>query len=73
MEDCKTILFTIMREKGVKTENLQVCNDCGHGTYDYTFANLSINKEPTLVICPFSKYKKNLKEKGCEKWIPKKD
>ena len=34
------------------------CGECAHGTYDMQFKNLSITGQPTLVICPFNKYKK---------------
>lgn len=42
------------------------CEDCAHATPDMKFENLSLEGNPTLLICPFDKWKKLFKEPACE-------
>lgn len=42
------------------------CEDCAHATPDMKFENLSLKGEPTLLICPFDKWKKLFKEPACK-------
>ena len=42
------------------------CEDCAHATFDTKFENLSVNGEPTLLVCPFSQWRKLFKEIACD-------
>lgn len=60
--------------KKAKKEVAQVphCEDCAHATPDMKFENLSLEGKPTLLICPFDKWKKLFKEPACkENFKPK--
>ena len=58
------------KEKEVKS--ILHCEDCAHATPDMKFENLSLTGEPTLLICPFSQWKKLFKEPACkENFKPK--
>ena len=46
------------------------CEDCAHATPDMKFENLSLDGKPTLLICPFDKWKKLFKEPACDKFKP---
>lgn len=54
--------------KKAKKEVAQVphCEDCAHATPDMKFENLSLEGKPTLLICPFDKWKKLFKEPACK-------
>lgn len=52
------------KEKEVKS--ILHCEDCAHATPDMKFENLSLEGKPTLLICPFDKWKKLFKEPACE-------
>ena len=58
----------------MKRRQLQynVCDDCRHGHYDTRFENLSVDGEPTLIICPFQQWRRNLRERACGFFEPKK-
>lgn len=43
--------------KKTNSPTLHTCDDCAHGTFDMQQKNLSITGKPTLIICPFQKYK----------------
>lgn len=43
------------------------CEDCAHATPDMKFENLSLEGKPTLLICPFDKWKKLFKEPACKR------
>ena len=53
-------------------EQIRVCDECRHGRYDTKFENLSVDGKPTLIICPFQTWKRNLKERACGFFEPKK-
>ena len=52
------------KEKVVKP--ILHCEDCAHATPDMKFENLSLEGKPTLLICPFDKWKKLFKEPACK-------
>lgn len=45
---------------------LHYCGECGHGTPDMKFENLSVDGKPTLVSCPFQPYKMVVCERACD-------
>lgn len=47
------------------------CEECYYAKPDYKFENLSIEGKPTLLICPFDKWKKLFKEKACKNFKQK--
>lgn len=48
------------------------CEDCAHATPDMKFENLSLDGKPTLLSCPFDRWKKLFKEPACrENFKPK--
>lgn len=62
-----------MKQPNKKTkENPKLfCTDCKHSTFDTKFENLSVDGKPTLIICPFQKWKIVVPGKGCGKYEPK--
>ena len=57
-----------MAARGTKNKIDGRCGECAHGAYDRQFKNLSLTGHPTLVICPFNKYKKVVSEPACERF-----
>lgn len=57
-----------MKRKPAKTEIFNVCGTCAYATPDRKFENLSLNGEPTLVSCPFRRWKQNVGQIACIEW-----
>lgn len=51
--------------KKKKAETIKYCRDCKHASFDMQFKNLSLDGKPTLIVCPFQKWKKVVTERAC--------
>ena len=49
-------------------EEQHYCRDCALAEWDMSFHNLDIYGDPTLIICPKSRFKKLRNEKACEEY-----
>ena len=65
-----TMKHIVHRPKSLSDAPRRTCGECGQGTFDMKFENMSLEGKPTLVSCPFQPYKMVVSERACSHFKP---